>query len=103
MQKGKKSKKKKKRKKNKERRKKSSQEIKKEKKEREGNGSVSVRGEREKMKDFLVLRRSKLDSLSTKVGARSAIYVWTLKTWSFDKFHKVENFPILFIFGLKVI
>ena len=33
--------------------------------------------------------RSKFDSSRTKVGARSAIYVWTPKSWSFDKLHEV--------------
>ena len=58
--------------------------------------------ERER-EDFPVFWRSKFDGLSTKVGASSATYVWTQKTWSFDKFHKVENFSTWFIFSLKAI
>ena len=44
-----------------------------------------------------------LDGPSTKVGTRNTIYVWTPKTWSFDKLYKVGNFPTLFIFILKAI
>ena len=40
--------------------------------------------------NFLAFGRSKFDSSRTKVGARSAIYVWTPKSWSFDKFREVE-------------
>ena len=40
--------------------------------------------ERER-KNFRAFGRSKFDSSRTKVGARSAIYVWTPKSWSFDK------------------
>ena len=29
------------------------------------------------------------NDLYTKVGTRNAMYVWTQKTWSFDKLHKV--------------
>ena len=47
--------------------------------EREGKRKGKER-EKEKREDFSVLRRSKLDSSSTKVGTRSAIYVWTPKT-----------------------
>ena len=46
---------------------------------------------------------STLDGPSTKVGTRSAIYVWTPKTWSFYKLYKVGNFPTRFIFSLKAI
>ena len=42
-------------------------------------------------------------SPSTKVVTRSAIYVWTLKTWSFDKLHKVGDFPTQFTLSLKAI
>ena len=55
------------------------------------------------MKDFFALRRSKLDSLSTKVVTRSLIYVWIPKIWSFDKLYKVGNFPTCVISSLKVI
>ena len=44
--------------------------------------------ERER-EDFSVFWRSKFDDPSMKVGARSATYMWTPKTWSFDKLHKV--------------
>ena len=60
-------------------------------------------GERKKREDFKALRRSKLDSPSTKVGAHSAIYAWILKTWSFDKLHKVGNFPTRYTFSLKAV
>ena len=56
-----------------------------------------------KREDFPVLRRSKLDDPSTKVGTRSAIYVWTPKTWSFDKLHKVEISPTRAPFHLRAI
>ena len=55
------------------------------------------------MEDFSELHQSKLDSPSTKVVTRSAIYVWIPKTWSFDKLHNVENFPTRFTFNLKVV
>ena len=38
---------------------------------------------------FLAFGRSKFYSSRTKVGARSAIYVWTPKSWSFDKLREV--------------
>ena len=69
----------------------------KERKEK-GNG----KGKR-KRKDFPTLRRSKLDSPSTKVDARSVIYMWTPKSWSFDKLHKVGDFPTWFTFSLKAL
>ena len=53
--------------------------------------------------DFPDLWRSKFDSQKTKVGARSLIYEWTPKSWSFDKLHEVGNFPTQFMFSLKVI
>ena len=62
-----------------------------------------MRKEEREREDFPTSRRSKLDGLRTKVGTRSATYVWTPKTWSFDKLHKVGNFPTRFIFNLKVI
>ena len=52
---------------------------------------------------FPAFRRSKLDSPSTKVGTHSAIYVWIPKTWSFDKLHKVRNFPTRFTFSLMAV
>ena len=50
-----------------------------------------------------MLRRLKLDGPSTKVVTSSAIYVWTQKTWSFDKLHKVGDFPTRFTLSLKAI
>ena len=44
--------------------------------------------ERERM-NFSAFGRSKFDSSGIKVGARSAIYVWTPKSWSFDKLREV--------------
>ena len=41
--------------------------------------------------------------LSAKVGTHSAIYMWTPKTWSFDKLHKVGDFPTRFTLSLKAI
>ena len=38
-----------------------------------------------------------------KVDLRDESYAWTPKSWSFIKFHEVENFPTCFIFSLKVI
>ena len=55
------------------------------------------------MEDFLAFRRSKLNGLSIKVGTRSAIYVWTPKTWSFNKLHKVGDFSTQFTLSLKAI
>ena len=59
--------------------------------------------EKGKMEDFPTLRRSKLDSPSTKIGTRSLIYVWTPKTWRFDELHKVGDFPTRFTLSLKAI
>ena len=56
--------------------------------------------EREK-EDFPAFGRSKFDGSRTKVGACSAIYVWTPRSWSFDKLHKVGYFPTWFTFSLK--
>ena len=50
-----------------------------------------------------MLRWSKLDGPSTKVGTRNAIYVWTPKSWSFNKLHKVGDFPTRFTLSLKAI
>ena len=60
------------------------------------------KGERER-EDFPTFGRSKFDSSRTKVGARSAIYVWTPKSWSFDQLHEVGYFPTLFTFSLRAI
>ena len=52
---------------------------------------------REKEKEnFLAFGWSKFDSSRTKVGARSAIYVWTPKSWSFDKLREVGVLSYLF-------
>ena len=56
-----------------------------------------------KREDFSALRRLNLDGPNTKVGTCSTIYMWTPRTWSFDKLHKVGNFPTLFTFSLKVV
>ena len=56
--------------------------------------------EREK-EDFPAFGRSKFDGSRIIVGARSTIYVWTPKSWSFDKLHKVRYFPTWFTFSLK--
>ena len=58
--------------------------------------------EREK-EDFPAFGRSRFNSSRTKVGARSGIYVWTLKSWSFDKLQEVGYFPIWFTFSLKAL
>ena len=58
--------------------------------------------ERER-EDFRAFGRLKFDSSRTKVGARSAIYVWTPKSWSFDKLHEVGYFPTWFTFSLRAI
>ena len=52
-----------------------------------------MRNEEREREDFLVFWQSKFDSPETKVGARNAIYVWTTKSWSFDKLHEVGYFP----------
>ena len=50
------------------------------------------RKERER-KVFPGLGWSTFESSGTKVGAHSGIYVWTPKSWSFDKLQKVGYFP----------
>ena len=69
---------------------------KKERKKRKGE-------KKKKREDFPALQRSKLDGPGTKVFTRSAIYVWTPKTWSFDKLHKVGDFHTRFTLSLKAI
>ena len=68
-------------------------------------GRKKGKGERRKrkMEDFLAFGQSKFDSSRTKVGARSALYMWTPKSWSFDNFHEVGYFPTWFIFSLKAL
>ena len=65
------------------------------------------REEREKggkrKEGFLGFGRSTFDSSSTKVVARSGIYVWTPKSWSFDKLQEVGYFPTWFTFSLKAL
>ena len=56
-----------------------------------------------KMKIFPGFGRLTFESSRTKVGTRSGIYVWTPKSWSFDKLQKVGYFPIRFIFSLKAL
>ena len=58
--------------------------------------------EREK-EDFPAFGRSEFDSSRTQVGARSGIYVWTPKSWSFDKIQEVGYFPTWFTFSLKAL
>ena len=70
---------------------------------RRGEKKERKEKEERERKDFPAFLRSKFDSSKTKVGACSVTYMWTLKTWSFDKLHKVENFPTRFIFSLKAI
>ena len=55
------------------------------------------------MRIFPGFGQSTFDSSSTKVGARSGIYVWTPKSWSFDKLQEVGYFPTLFTFSLKAL
>ena len=38
-----------------------------------------------------------------KVDLRNESYVWTTKSWSFDKLHEVGNFPTCVISSLKTI
>ena len=64
-----------------------------EKKKRKAKRKDRNEGKRRKKKkereNFLAFGSSKFDSSRTKVGARSAIYVWTQKSWSFDKLREV--------------
>ena len=79
---------------------------KKERKERkesvERKGRKRRKEEMEK-EDFPGFGRSTFESSRTKVGTRSRIYVWTPKSWSFDKLQKVGYFPTRFIFSLKAL
>ena len=68
----------------------------------ERKGRKRRKEERER-KDFLGFRRLTFDSSSTKVGAHSGIYVWTPKSWSFDKLQEVGYFPTWFTFSLKAL
>ena len=64
-----------------------------EKKKRKAKRKDRKEGKRRKKKkereNFPAFGQSKFNSLRTKVGARSAIYVWTPKSWSFDKLREV--------------
>ena len=62
-----------------------------------------MRKEERERKDFPSFGQSTFDSSSTKVGARSGIYVWTPKCWSFDKLQDVGYFPTWFTFSLKAL
>ena len=80
----------------------------KEKKEQRGKQFIERKGrkrrkEERERKDFPGFGRSTFDSSSTKVGARSGIYVWTPKSWSFDKLQEVGYFPTWFTFSLKAL
>ena len=74
----------------------------KEKKNKEKRICREKREEKER-KDFPGFGRSTVDSSSTKVGAHSGIYVWTPKSWSFDKLQEVGYFPTWFTFSLKAL
>ena len=69
---------------------------------RKGKGKGKERRERER-EDFRALQQSRFDGPSTKVGTHSAIYVWTPKTWSFDKRHKVGVSPTRVPFYLRAV
>ena len=81
----------------------------KERKERKrGTKRETVRREKMRKKerekeDFPAFRRSAFDSSRTKVGAHSGIYMWTPKSWSFDKLQEVGYFPTWFTFSLKAL
>ena len=62
-----------------------------------------MRRKKRERENFPAFWRSKFDSSRTKVGAHSALYVWTPKSWSFDNFHEVGYFPTWFIFSLKAL
>ena len=68
----------------------------------ERKGRKRRKEERER-KDFPGFVRLTFDNSSTKVGARSGIYMWTPKSWSFDKLQEVGYFPTWFIFSLKAL
>ena len=61
------------------------------------------RKEEREREDFPAFGRSKFDGSRIKVGARSAIYVWTPKSWSFDKLQNVGYFPTWFTLSLRAI
>ena len=59
------------------------------------------KGGKGKKEDFPGYGRLTFNNSSTKVGASSGIYVWTPKSWSYDKLQEVGYFPTRFIFSLK--
>ena len=90
------------------RKRKAKKERKEGKKEQERKESVERKGRKRRRKEgkrriFPGFGRSTFESSNTKVGARSGIYVWTPKSWSFDKLQKVGYFPTRFIFSLKAL
>ena len=76
---------------------------KKEQREKKNRREKKEEKEERERKDFPGFRWSTFDSSSTKVGARSGIYVWTPKSWSFDKLQEVGYFPTWFTFILKTL
>ena len=79
----------------KEKKEKKSKKERKERKERkEWKESVERKGRKRRrkkreMKVFPGFGWSTFESSSTKVGARNGIYLWTPKSWSFDKLQEV--------------
>ena len=64
--------------------------------------------ERRKVETETSLRSTKIESwvfvgAKDKVDPHIASYTWVPKSWSFVKFHEVENFPTLVISNLKAI
>ena len=84
------------------RKRKAKRKEKKGKKEQERKERKRRKKEREKV-DFPAFGRSRFDSSSTKVGARSGIYVWIPKIWSFDKLQEIGYFPTWFTLSLKAL
>ena len=86
------------------------QKEKKEKGKRNQKGEEFVERKGRKMRkkereneDFPAFGQSRFDSSRTKVGARSGIYLWIPKSWSFDKLQEVGYFPTWFTFSLKAL
>ena len=78
-------------------------EERKERKETVERKGRKMRRRKGKKRIFPGFGRSTFESSRTKVGARSGIYVWTPKSWSFDKLQEVGYFPTRFIFSLKAL
>ena len=72
-------------------------------KEFAGRKEGKRRKKKKERENFPAFGWSKFDSSRTKVGVRSALYMWTPKSWSFDNFHEVGYFPTWFIFSLKAL